>query len=205
MGRRQKPIYRDPISGILFARVVTNQGNSVRVSLGTADEEEAYRRLPIVRNTGISYDKYLKSVNGLSKLVVHQIDRHRIDPELTLHIQPDTVAKLITDNLANSQAFFDATRKFWILQALRAGLPTDATAMPASAISWPVTPMGSYEALFQGIDMLKTASITDNWKDIENFYLITVPEILFKDKKRAIRFGQIWRRFLQDRSIISWN
>lgn len=205
MGRREKPIYRDPNSGILFARVVTNQGKSVRVSLGTVDEEEAYRRLPVVRQTGISYDRFQKSLTGLSTLVVNQIDKYKIDPSLTLPVQPEMISRIITDNLVNGQAFFDDARRYWILQSLGKNLPTDATAMPATAVSWPISAMSGFETLVRGIDTIRTASIADNSKEIENFYLMTVPEILFKDKKRAIRFGKIWLRFLREKNIVSWN
>jgi integrase len=195
MGRIQAPLYCHPESKIYFARWYQNS-KRVMLSTGTPDLFEANRRLPIIRQSGLSWSDYQRSIQGMGSMVVNALGEHRITPPLTFSTAPDSMAKMIEEAIRTGNAFYDAERGYWILKALRDGLPTDSTAMPER--------LNTTVNLFQGVNQLTTTfPILDDFSAIEKFYNEVIPQI-FIDKTTARLFGRIWLDFLREKKIANW-
>jgi integrase len=198
MGRNPKPIYKDVTSGNFFARWYDENDKKICLSTNTADEVEAFKRYPVVKASKMSYNQYLKTTSKMKTLVVNAIGGHELQPGLTMPVAPDAVSALISAVLPKGQANFDTQRAWWLIKALGNGVPTDSTAMPESV------PQVSGDSLFRGLDSLRSAVIQDNWQDIQDFYRVSMLNS-YRDKKRALRFGNIWLTFLEKFGITSWN
>jgi integrase len=199
MGRNKDPLYFDKKWKIFYARWYEGTERH-RLSLGTGDRIEANRRLPVVQSTKMSWTDYQKSIAGMNTMVVNSLDAHKITPPLSVHASPENISTLVGDALKTGNAFFDATRGYWIISSFGQGLATDSTAMPNM--------LGLPEAgnqLLAGIGHLqKTLSEKNNAPEIDNFYRTTMLQ-LYLDKKTAGRFAEIWLGFLKEKAITSWN
>ncbi|MBN1472892.1 MAG: hypothetical protein JW925_14050 [Syntrophaceae bacterium] len=200
MGRETRPLYKDPASKKFFARWYED-GKKYRLSLNTFDEAEAISRLPVVRQAKMSWSQYQTSVNGMSTMVINAVDQHRISPPLTYNANKEALSKLIESAVQTGNAFYDPSRGYWILTALKDGLPTDSTAMSTGQGK---SLQISNDGLVRGLDIFKTTAIIDDFQEIEKFYQTVVPQ-LYLDKIRALRFSRIWLNFLKENEIISWN
>ncbi|MBN2035711.1 MAG: hypothetical protein JW768_03115 [Chitinispirillaceae bacterium] len=196
MGRNAKPLYKDQ-AGNYYARFHDGNG-SFRLSLNTRDETLAMQRLPVVMSSRLSWNAYQKSTDQIGTMVVNGVDGARISPPLSYATSKETLTSLIEDSLKNGHAYYDFSRSYFIFTGLNNGISIDSTAMPGS-----LPPDTSYDGFLKGLEALKPTAITNNWKEIEDFYLTTMPQ-LYIDKKRAIRFANIWLDFLKNNGVTSW-
>jgi site-specific recombinase XerD len=196
MGRNLKALYRDSASGHWFTRFYADK--QYRLSLGTPDEAEAIKRMPVVQRAKMSWNSFQRSLAGLNTLVVNSIDGHKITPGLSVPATTEALSSMVSSVVPTGQARHDADRAFWLFNAFQNGIPTDATAMSSPA--FPAT----YNGLFQAVEAMKSVANIDNWAEIENYFLKTLEQI-FKDKSRVKRVSTLFLCFLQSNGIKSWN
>jgi len=196
MGRNAKHLFKDPVSGNYFARFY-DSGKQFRLSLNTADEVEAIKRLPVVVSSKMSWSQYQKSIGALNTMVVNAVDQHRITPALSYNVNKDKMSRLVEESLQNGTGFYDHDRSYFIFTGLPGGIRTDSTAMPSH------TAVINDEGLFRGVEALKLSALLDNRKEIEDFFLKTL-ELVFIDKKRVRCISSIWLDFLEKQGVKSW-
>lgn len=183
MARRAKALYRNNNSGYWFARWYEDE-KRIMLSLGTKDEAQAIQRLPIVQNSKMSYDAFLRTTQGFQRQSVMTVEATAgtaFTPALTMPAQREGVIRLIEEAVIRGQARFDEASGHWIIPRLKLGKDVVGNLVTLKAI----------------------AGYKDDLKDIEDFYLKTIPAI-YTDRETAERWSKIWMRFLKEKKVHAW-
>jgi integrase len=179
MGRQAEPLFlRD---NIYYARWY-DRGKRIILSLGTGDRIEANRRLPIVRNSRLSWDEYQRTIASYALHPVHMVSGwgpYAINPTMPVQGTREGLKALLELALTNGQARLNEAGE-WVLRFAGNENLTEE--------------LNAFTKIVQG---------TNDTKSIKKFWTESVPT-LYIDKQTCNRFSSLWLRFLEERKITSW-
>lgn len=184
MGRKYNPLYKDPQSGIYYARRYEGKKRAM-LTLATNDPFEAMQRLPIVQSIKMSWLDYQKIFSSYEERPLTSIDNiahMEYKPPIQFHGRKETLINIIEEAIRKGKATYDPETGEWLV---RTGLRK--TKDPADAVN----------------AIREKLTETDNLKEIEGFYRQHVMQ-LFVDKTAAKRNSEFWLTFLRERGVRSW-
>jgi integrase len=188
VGRKNQPIFLR--EGVYYARWHLDGEKIPEIlSLGTGDYSEAMTRYPIVRQTGLSWTQYIKTVSGWEDKPVNTWNAISSTSGV---VRFNPSPRTISDKSATRELLENAIKEG------RARLEGDNWVIE-------ITPEADFPDEVNRLKKLLTVPpLADQSNEIEKFYVTAVLQI-YDDKNTAERFGRIWLQFLTLRKIVSWS